>query len=379
VAFLQELVRIERPAESQRVVERFLGGCGAEVELLVPGEPGRPVVVGRVRGRGGGKSLVLNGHVDVVGAGDPVLWSRPPFAAEIVDGRVVGRGSADAKGPLVALVFGLAGALELGGGRLHGDVTVVSVADEEIAGPGTEASIAAGPAPDGAVVGEPTRLAVAPASRGAVTLRLEVEGREAHAGSSFLGVNAIEKAALFVDTLVRLQARLDEERPHPLYAPLPVTHAVNVATIRGGESPGVVPRACVLEAVVGCVGGESAAQAKAWVEEAVAATTRADPWLREHPPRLTWLLEFEPGTTPVDHPLVGAAIAAGTRALGHAPPLLPFLGGSDLRHYTAAGVPAVHIGPGDLLDAHGYGESVEAAEVVAAAAVLVDLVTGWCG
>jgi acetylornithine deacetylase len=320
---------------------------------------------------------VLNGHVDVVAAGDPALWRHPPFGGEVADGRVFGRGAADAKGPLVGLLFGLACALEVSAG-LAGDVTVVSVADEEIAGPGTQAAIAAGPVPDAAIVGEPTGLAVAPASRGAVSFRLEVDGVAAHAGSSFLGVNAIEKAARYVDALVRLQARLDEERPHPLYAGLPVTHAVNVATIHGGVSTGVVPRACALEAVVGCVGEETAAEAKAWVEEAVAATTDADSWLREHPPRLTWLLEFEPGATRVDHPFVETVAAAGERALGRAPELRPFLGGSDLRHFSATGIPAVHVGPGDVLDAHGYDESVAADEVVAAAAIVAEAVASWC-
>jgi acetylornithine deacetylase len=377
VGFLRELVRCELPAESQALVEGLVRGLGASVDVLVPGEPDRPMLLARVPGRGGGKSLVLNGHVDVVDAGDAALWSQPPFAGELVDGRVVGRGAADAKGPLVGLLYGLACALDVSGG-LCGDVTVVSVADEEVAGPGTEAAIAALGALDAAVVGEPTRLAVAPASRGAVTVRLEVDGVEAHSGSSFLGINAIEKAALYVDAFVRLQGTLDEERPHPLYAALPVTHAVNVATIRGGESPGVVPRACVLEAVVGCVGDETAAEAKAWVEDAVGATTRADPWLREHPPRLSWLLEFEPGATRVDDPFVVAAVVAGARALGETPALAPLLGGSDLRHFTAAGIPAVHIGPGDLLDAHGYDESVAADEVVAAAAFVAELVAGWC-
>lgn len=378
VGFLRELVRCERADDSQRLVEGFVRGLGASVDVLSPGEPDRPVLVARVPGRGRGKSLVLSGHVDVVDAGDPASWSRPPFAADLVDGRVFGRGTADAKGPLVGLLYGLACALEVSGG-LGGDVTVVSVADEEVAGPGTQTAIAAGGVPAAAVVGEPTRLAVAPASRGAVTFRLEVDGVEAHAGSSFLGVNAIEKAALYVEALVRLQSSLDEERPHPLYASVPVTHAVNVATIRGGASPGVVPRECVLEAVVGCVAGETAGEAKASVEQALDAVTVVDAWLREHPPRLTWLLEFEPGATAIDDPFVLAAVAAGARALGDAPELLPFLGGSDLRHFTAAGIPAVHIGPGDLLQAHGYDEFVEAAEVVAAAGFIGELICAWCG
>ncbi len=377
VAFLRELLRCEPAGRSQGLVERFVRGLGADVGVLHPGVMDRPVLVGRVAGRGGGRSLVLNGHVDVVGAGDPAQWAHPAFAGDVAGGRIFGRGAVDAKGPLVGLLFGLACALELSGG-LAGDVVVVSAADEEIAGRGTEAAIAALPAPDAAVVGEPTRLAVAPASRGAVTFRLEIEGVEAHAGSSFLGVNAIEKAALYIDALSRLQSTLDEQRPHPLYAALPVTHAVNVATIHGGESAGVVPRACALEAAVGCVGGETAAEAKAWVTEALAATTQADPWLREHPPRLSWLLEFEPGATAVDDPFVRSALDAGTRALGEAPELTPFLGGSDLRHFTAAGIPAVHIGPGDLVDAHSYDESVGAAELVAAAAFAGELVGSWC-
>jgi succinyl-diaminopimelate desuccinylase len=121
VDFLRQLVRCERPGPSQQLVERVVRDLGAGVEVLVPGESERRVVVGRVAGRGDGKSLVR--------AGDPGLWSHPPFAAEVVDGRIVGRGTADAKGPLVGMLFGLACALELSGG-LGGDVTVVSVADE---------------------------------------------------------------------------------------------------------------------------------------------------------------------------------------------------------------------------------------------------------
>jgi acetylornithine deacetylase len=375
--FLRELVRRSRSRDAQEVVKAFLSELGVEGEAIVPVDPERPVLVARVEGRGRGRSLILNGHVDVVGPGDEARWTQPPFPAELVDGRVVGRGAADAKGPLAALLFGLACARELSGG-LAGDVSVVSVADEEVAGPGTEAALAAGHVADAAVVAEPTGLAVAPASRGAVTFRLEIDGAEAHAGAAFLGVNAIEKAMLYVDALSRLQARLDEERPHPLYAGLPVTHALNVATIRGGEFPGVVPRACELEAVLGCVATEKAVEAKAWVEEAVAATSEADEWLREHPPRLTWLREFEPGLTPSDHPFVLAALAAGERALGGKAELVPFLGGSDLRHFSAHGVPAVHIGPGNLLEAHGYDESVAVAELLDAVAFAAELVLAWC-
>lgn len=385
-------------ADAQHRVADELAALGLATELLTPSPQAlaekyesfrlgrahaetapRPVVLARESGRGGGRTLLLNGHADVVGAGDTARWTHPPFGAALDGDRLVGRGAADARGPLAALVYALACARDVSGG-LAGDVTVVSAGDEEIGGPGTLAALDAGWTADAAVVGEPTALAVCPASRVAAVFRLEVEGVEAHAGASFKGVNAILNAGRYVDAIVELQAELDRTRPHPLYERLPVAHAFNVATIHGGEFTGVVPDRCVLEVVAGGVPGETPGDLRSWVEASVDTVTAGDPWLSEHPPKLTWLMELDGAETSQDDPFVEAALVAGRRALGRTPEVEPFLGGSDLRFVRGEfGIPAVHVGPGDMLAGHGYDESVELVEVEAAAAFCAELILEWSG
>lgn len=338
----------------------------------------RPVIIGQARGRGGGRSLVLNAHADIVGPGDHQRWTHPPFAAVRAGDRIVGRGAADDKGPLTALLFGLVCARAVSGG-LAGDVTFMSVADEEVGGMCTLAALAAGYTGDAGLVGEPTGLAIAPASRGASSFRLDITGREAHSGTAFLGVNAIEKAMLYAQAMRQLEADLDRQRPHPLYAALPVTHCFNIGRIEGGSWAGVVPGSCTLEVTAGAVAGESVAQLRSWVLERIEMVTAADPWLREHPPVLTWTqLNFEPGFTPAEHPFVQAALSAGERVLGHKPELLPLLGGSDLRFFTDFGIPAAHVGCGAMLDGHTYDEAVTVTRLLQCTELVAELILDWC-
>ena len=403
-AFLRDLLRCPAPSwppsdgpDAQDRVAGELTALGFETEVLMPDPEGldrnyksfrvgdahsqmapRPVVLTRAAGRGGGRSLLLNGHADVVGPGDAASWTQPPFAGATDGSRLVGRGAADARGPLAALAYALACARDVSDG-LAGDVMLASVGDEEIGGPGTLAALDAGWIADAAVVGEPTALAVCPASRVAAAFRLEVGGVEAHAGAAFKGVNAILNAAKYIDALVELQAELDRTRPHPLYEHLPVAHAFNIATISGGEATGVVPKRCVLEVVAGGVPGETSRDLRSWVGACIDAVTAGDAWLAEHPPKLTWLLELDGAETVASDPFVQAALVAGRRALGRTPPVEPFLGGSDLRFVTGEfGIPAVHIGPGDMLAGHSYDESVDVAEVDRAAAFCAHLILEWC-
>lgn len=402
-AFLRDLLMCPAPAwppsngpDAQKRVAEELTALGFETEVLIPDPPAladkydsfrlgdahsqlepRPVVVARAAGRGSGRSLLLAGHADIVGPGDATRWTQPPFGG-VVDGRrIFGRGAADARGPLAAFVYALACAREISGG-LPGGVTLLSVGDEEIGGPGTLAALDAGWVADAVVVGEPTALAVCPASRVAAVFRLEVAGLEAHSGAAFMGVNAILNATKYIEALLELQAELDRTRPHPLYEHVPVAHTFNIATISGGEFTGVVPDRCVVEAVAGGIPGETPRDLRTWVAACVDAVTAADPWLAEHPPKLTWMFEFDGAATPTDHPFVEAALAAGRRALGRTPSVEPFLGGSDLRFVTAEfGIPAVHIGPGDMLAGHSYDESVDLDDVEQAAVFCAHLILEW--
>jgi len=327
---------------------------------------------------GRGRSLVLNTHADVYGPGNVDNWTYPPFAGRVEGTRVHGRGTADAKGSLTAFLFALE-CLREADYQPAGDIIFQSVADEEGGGNGTMACILAGYTADAVVVGEPTGLAVSPGSRGATQLRLRVTGREAHAGLAYEGVNAIAKATLYMNALWELEAELDAKHKHPLWAAFPKAHTMNVEWIHAGGFGGVVPGFCDVLMATGCIGGESLADVKRWVTEAFDRVTRADPWLRDHPPEMVWgPLAFEPSATDPRHPFVQTAVEAARRALGRDVAVHALSAGSDMRFFcNQAGMPGIHFGPGDLRLSHSTSESVDLDEVMQAIKVIIRLVAAW--
>src|SRR5215210_4643995 len=184
VAFTQELVRIptENPklaaitagaeAACQDVIEARLQTLGCVIDRWDV-YPGRPDLIGRLQGHGGekGRSLILNGHIDVVPAGDPAGWIHEPFAAEIAEGKIWGRGAVDMKGGVAAMIAAVE-AIQRVGIRLQGDVLIESVVDEETGGPGTLQTIEHGYRADAAIVVEPTNLVIQPVEGGLEWLRL---------------------------------------------------------------------------------------------------------------------------------------------------------------------------------------------------------------
>jgi acetylornithine deacetylase len=314
------------------------------------GEPFRYVVARR----GDGGSIVLNGHLDVVEVGEG--WTHPPFAADVVDGNIYGRGASDAKGPFAALLFGAAAS--------ERDVTVVAATDEEVGGMSTLASLVDGVTGDVVIVGEPTELNVAPASRGFSTFRLTVRGKHAHTGAAFEGENAIVKMARCVTALDTLQHELDRRYPCALYEALPVGHIINIGVIRGGEWTRSVPDLCTAEGSIGVIGDDDPDVIRAAFEEAVPEA------------EVEWLpMALLQAITPSDHPFVQTIV----RAAGAAK-LLPLLGASDYRFYARYfGIPGAHFGPGSMRRGHGVDEFVEIEQVVAAEEIVAATVRDWGG
>ena len=229
----------------QALLAARLGALGAEVDRWEPdpasfaGHPmmpswhhwrGRPITVGVLRGRGGGRALVVNGHVDVVGAGERERWASDPFAAEIRDGRIYGRGACDMKGGLAAALVALE-ALGDAGIRLDGDVVFEAVTDEETCAMGTIAAIERGYRGDAGLVPEPTGFDLWIATRGLLHGTLSVEGRSAHAEMNQPswqdggGVNAIQKTMPLLGALDELSARWAgrADKRHPLLGTPPCT------------------------------------------------------------------------------------------------------------------------------------------------------------
>ena len=329
---------------------------------------------------GGGRSLVLNGHVDVVPAETAAYWRHDPWGAEIEDGRLYGRGACDMKAG-VAAVLGAVGAIRRAGIVLRGDVRVQSVLDEECGGNGTLALLAQGFRGDAAVIPEPTGLALPAACVGVLWGRIRVRGRAAHAGSASSAVNAIEKSYAVVRALREMEAAANlPERRHARYAGVEHPLNVNIGTIRGGDWPSSVPESCTLEVRVACYPQEDLAALEDRVRASVARAAAADPWLKDVPPEVSFFGFRGEGAVYDPESDIARAVAGNHRLVAGESPAVGVSTATDDRrlfqlHY---GIPAVCYGPagGGL---HGVDEWVDLESMRTCTRVLAAAALDWCG
>jgi acetylornithine deacetylase len=372
------------PAELgvQRVAAGLLEARGLAVELAEldlealaahPRFPGSEVpreaalFVQGTLGAGGGRRLVFNGHLDVVPAGDETAWGSPPWRAHLAGGRVYGRGSCDMKGGVAALIQAAAAILRAGV-QLRGTLAVQTVVGEEDGGLGSFAAALRTPPADGAIIAEPTELRPVLAQAGALTFRLRVSGRAAHGAMRAEGHSALDAYLPLHQALYDLERQRNSAAAHPLMAPLGLPYPISVGVLRAGEWASTVPEQLVAEGRYGLQVGETPAQARAALEQAVRAACARDPWLRDHPPALEWWGgQFESAEIDAGHPLVQTLRGAmDDQGLPFAPAGVAY--GSDMRLLQhIGGTPALLCGPGDVRLAHQRDESVPVAELVAAA------------
>ena len=396
---LQALVRFDsvesggQLAALQGHLAALLGEHGAEIALgepdpaLVAGHPyvpegfdfaGRPQLVARFPGAGGGRTLLLCGHVDVVSADPRDAWTTDPFGGERRDGRVFGRGACDMKGGVAAMAFAAIALARLGV-RLRGDLLVNTVSEEETTGAGGLVSARTLRA-DAAIVPEPSALAVWVACRGSLLCTIDVEGRGGHAGlppahpDDGGSVSAIDKAVPLLDALRRLNEEWALRPRHPHLSP---AHAV-VTAIHGGEWMVSYPARCRIEVHVEYLPGQTGVEAE--VEEWVARAAGADPWLRAHPPAVDWLLGGVPPSEIDDDEPVAAELLGVQRDLGRAARLGGMENWSDAATLVVeAGIPAVNFGPGDIALAHTADEHLPVDELVACAQGIAIAAMRFCG
>ena len=406
VAFLQRLVQLPslpgHEQKAQRLVAEKLRSLGLGVEVVASDlndlkdhpafcDDGVPFqerlnVVGRWAGTGrrtnGAKSrsLILNGHMDVVPTGSETLWSASPWSGVIRGGKLYGRGSCDMKAGVTANIFAIQ-TLQAIDFRPAADVLIESVIGEESGGVGTLTTIVKGFKADAAVITEPTQLHLCPVQSGALTFRIRVSGRAIHACMKPYGVSAIEKFYVVLQAVQELERRRHVEYRNPLYENPNNIAPVNFGTLRAGDWPSTVPDELVVEGRFGVMPGEATAAARAAMDAVLRKASAADLWLSEHPPELEWFEgQFEWGQTPPDSPIVQSIADCHTQMCGRAPVVQGVTYGSDLRLFTNhGGIPAVLYGPGNVLNAHTVDEFVELEEVVAATKVLALIVSQWCG
>jgi len=337
-------------------------------------------VVGIIGEQAGGRDLILNGHVDVVPAGDEANWDYPPWQATITNGRVYGRGALDMKGGLCCALFA-AKAIRDAGVRLKGRLLVESVIGEEDGGAGTLAAVLHGYRADGAVVVEPTELIVSPAQAGALNFRVTVPGLSAHGALREEGVSAIEKFMPIYHAIMALEAERNWEADDPLFDDYNVPYPICIGTVQGGDWASSVADWLTFEGRYGVAVGEDTAAARRLLEETVAKAAQADPWLRDHPPKFEWWGgQFEPAGISPDDPIVKTVSGAFENVAGRAAPIKGMPYGADMRLLVNQGqTPTVLFGPGDVRNAHRPNEYVPIAELEIAARTLALAALRFCG
>jgi acetylornithine deacetylase len=373
VALARELVRIDsrNPAlapdsRGEQAVASALSaaleswGLSVDVHEVAPG---RPNVVARA-GRRAGRSLMLNGHLDVVGVEG---MTHAAFGGEERDGKLYGRGAADMKGGLAAMSAAAARAASQG---IAGEVIVAAVADEEHMSMGTRELLRRGVRADAAIVGEPTGLAIMPAHKGFAWIEIEVRGRAAHGSRYDVGVDAILESALVLDELSRLERETLPMRGHPLLG----RPSLHVSTIEGGSGWSTYPDRCVIRVERRTLPGENAGEPLAEVRAALTRAVKRRPSLTADA-RL--VLSQAPSDVASNAP-IASALAEALRARGERATLGGMTAWTDAALLNEAGIPAICFGPGDIALAHAAVEWIDLAEIERATDVLESLIMQWC-
>lgn len=392
VADLAALIGIPSVTGSEDDVAAWAAGAlrdlGLAVEVVTPDPaviradpdwPGEemkrtalPVVIGRA-GRAGGRRLILSGHLDVVPPGDPATWTSDPWNAEVRDGRMYGRGACDMKGGVAAILaavrsLGAGGVLDL----LDGEVVVALVPSEEDGGQGTLAAIRAGVTGDLAIITEPSNLDVVVAHAGAITFRLTVPGRAAHASQRREGVSALDKLFVLVQALEADESRRNDAETDPLMTSLGLPYPTIIGIVTGGEWASTVLDRVVAYGRYGVRLGQSPADAEAELRAAITSVCELDPFLRDQPATVEITGgRFGSARVPSDHPLPAGLAAVIEEVTGRRPALLGEPYGADMQMYVNHGdTPCVIFGPGDVRVAHSADEFVPLDEVETCARVL---------
>ncbi len=400
ISYLQKLIQQPSVQTNERGVQEIvikkLNDLGLEVDVWDPDYnelakspyfvasrdtyAGSPNVVGVLKGEGGGKSIIYNGHIDVVPEGDRTKWTHDPFSGKIENGKMYGRGTTDMKGGNVALLLAIEAVIN-SGIKLKGDVIFHSVIEEESGGVGTLATLLRGYTADAAIIPEPTNMKLFIKQQGSMWFRVTVEGVAAHAGTRYEGVSAIEQAIKIHNGILALEKIRNDKVDDPLYANIPIPIPINIGTIKGGSWPSSVPDLVTIEGRMGVGPHESIDAVKQELVDHVASLCKADDWLKDHPAKIEFFgAQWVPNAVAIDHPFAELMKKNFQTTYGRELTIQASPWGTDAGLLGNAGnIPALVIGPGETKVAHFPNEFIDLGEVIKAAKLFALTLTSWCG
>lgn len=397
LAYICELVAIrsldgEETAVQQNVANK-MRELGLEVDMweldfaALSQHPSFCVEVEREQGLGvvgimggdAGKSLILNGHTDVVPAGELDNWTYPAWEGTVANGNVYGRGALDMKGGLCCALFAAKAILDAGI-SLKGKLMIQSVIGEEDGGVGTLGAIARGYEADAAIIMEPTELMIAPAQAGALNFRVMIPGYAAHGAVRTEGVSAIEKFMPIYAALMELEKQQNEAFSDPYFTAYDLPYPLCVGTIQAGNWASTVAESLTFEGRFGIAVGQDVDAARQLLEDTVAKAAANDPWLCDHPPTVEWWGgQFSPARIDENEEIV-TAVSTAFQQVTHTPARIQGMTyGADMRLLVNDGnTPTLMFGPGDVRNAHQPDEFVPISDLEAVTRTLALTILRFC-
>lgn len=340
----------------------------------------RPNIIGTLAGDDEARSIILNGHVDVVSPEPLDRWTHDPWGGEVSGNRIFGRGACDMKAGLATNAYALKSILDCGI-RPAGTVMLQSVIEEEAGGGGGAlACFLKGYRASGMLIPEPSKMKLATCHSGIKLFRIKVLGKSAHAAMSHTGVNAIGKMNKIFDALMALDEQRAKDHPFPLIEAYGGRSCnLSVGTYSAGDWPATVAGMAQMECRIGFVPGEKGEDIAKEIEKTVADVALSDEWLAEHPPTIEWFgWNSEAWLQDEKDPFVQQFITSSTPVLRQAPELIGFPGGLDTRFSGYFGVPSFVFGPTGA-NYHGPDEYVEIDSVITVAKIIATFILDWCG
>lgn len=405
VSALQEVIRIDsttgKEQEAQAYMEKLMASIGMDVDKWCPTDeelrpmkqyPGsgassqklgdRPNVVGVLKGSGGGRSLILNGHIDTVPVNSPEVWICPPYSGEIIDGKMYGRGTSDMKSGLLGAAIACM-AIKKAGIKLKGDLILESVICEERGGCGTLACMQRGyDKADGAIIMEPTTARVCTAETGTMLMRITIDGVPAHGSAPYAGVSAIEKWSYVLEKINewdRARHEASGDQKDPRFKAYKMVAPVCFGMVHAGSWTAMLPNKLEAEGRLGFMTNQTVESIRKEFEQLLLDISAGDEWLRDHPARVEWMpMSWDAFNIKGSHSLPDT-LQASCKDLGLDDELTAIPYGTDIKYFLEANIPTILYGPGTITKAHYDNEYVIVKNYLNEIAALAEFIVRWCG